>query len=123
VIPTLDEFDFEYGPCPRLLEKVLDPIFVNASTSLMLHQDPKASLSVDGRTMGQWCLDAALGQTNYLFSRQWVLMSCPCLHETCIARCCYDGYRLDVKKYNNVFLISDIILVSLSDFLAFTNFC
>ncbi|XP_059471037.1 G-protein coupled receptor Mth-like [Neocloeon triangulifer] len=91
LVPSLEEFDFNYGPCPEILQDVARPVKIDRSTNIKLS---KSSIVVSNQTYQQWCLDAVLGQS----SRQWVLLSCPCLHENCITRCCPHGKRLHIER-------------------------
>jgi hypothetical protein len=103
VLPELEAFDLQYGPCPTLLEKVMPPKIIGRSTNLELTADPAASLKVDGRPLDQWCVDAALGQGS---GRVWVMLSCPCLHRTCVCQCCLDGYRININKQVPILILA-----------------
>jgi hypothetical protein len=96
VLPELEAFDMQYGPCPALLEKVSHPLTISSLTNLQLTADPAASLKVEGQALDQWCVDAAVGRGA---GRLWVLLSCPCLHSTCVCQCCLDGHRININKY------------------------
>ncbi|XP_059470826.1 G-protein coupled receptor Mth-like [Neocloeon triangulifer] len=91
MLPFLEEFDLKYGPCPEILQDVARPVKIDRNTDIKLS---KNSIVVSNQTFQQWCLDAVLGQS----SRQWVLLSCPCLHENCITRCCPHGKRLHIER-------------------------
>ncbi|XP_059470730.1 G-protein coupled receptor Mth2-like isoform X2 [Neocloeon triangulifer] len=93
LVPSLLEFDFKYGPCPEILQDVAAPVKIDANTNLIIFKGTN-SISAFNKTYDQWCLDARLDASE----RQWVLLSCPCLHENCITQCCPNGHRLDVKK-------------------------
>ncbi|XP_059470728.1 G-protein coupled receptor Mth-like [Neocloeon triangulifer] len=91
--PSLREFDFKYEPCAAFMANVSSPVKIDPTANLKLAPGANSIFAIN-QTYQQWCLDAVLSEK----SRQWVLLSCPCLHEVCIARCCYSEHRLHIKK-------------------------
>ncbi|XP_065348703.1 G-protein coupled receptor Mth-like [Cloeon dipterum] len=95
-VPTLEEFDVRFDPCPGFLYNVERPFYIKPSTPVTLKPKGETSLYANDKNYEQWCFDAVSGLKKP--ERQWVLLACPCLHEICVSRCCHEGNRLHINK-------------------------
>ncbi|XP_065341151.1 G-protein coupled receptor Mth-like [Cloeon dipterum] len=89
-VPLLEEFDFRFSPCPYFLEGNKKPFYVSSSTYVQLQPIQSASLFANNQSYDQWCFEKVRGKQN--LGEQWVVLSCTCLHEICIPRCCKGGH-------------------------------
>ncbi|XP_065349631.1 uncharacterized protein LOC135945717 [Cloeon dipterum] len=94
-VPTLEEFDIRFDPCPLFLYNVDKPLFnITPSTPVILK--PQGGMSPYANDTNHWCFDVPSGLKKS--ERRWVLLSCSCLNEICVARCCHRGNRLHVNR-------------------------